>query len=84
MAFGRKGAVALLLALASFAASCRCDLGTPVMVGRQHAVVARQVDARARYQSGEARDKVDGFEHDLRGAVAIRSLERVDTMSINE
>ena len=68
----------LLLVLASSAAPCRGDLGTPMMIRRQHAVVAGEVDARARYQSGQAGDKVDGCEHDLRGAVAIRRLERVD------
>jgi hypothetical protein len=52
------------------------------MMRRQHAVVARQVDPRTRHQGGEARDKVDGFEHDLRGAVAVGSLERVDDPAV--
>ena len=78
---GRFG-LTIVVASRAFAATCGSDLGTPVMIGSQHTVVANQVDAGPWYQGGEACDKVNRLEHDLGGAIAIRCLERVDNLAV--
>jgi hypothetical protein len=45
------------------------DPASPAVVGRQHAAVDYQVDARARHQGGELGEKLDRFEEEVRRPV---------------
>ena len=46
-----------------------CHLLTQMMIGREHAMVAREIHTRIGYQRGQPRDKVERLEHHMRGAI---------------
>ena len=46
-------------------------------VRRKHAVIPRQVHPRLRHQRREARHQIQRLQHNVRGAIPIRRLERV-------
>ena len=58
-----------------FLRRARHDRGTQPDIGRQHAVKANQVQARARHQRGQALQEFQRRHADVRGAVAPRALE---------
>ncbi len=59
-AFGRRGLLAVIgdLALVAPASLGRCHQGAVLTVRREHAMEARQVDSRLRYQRGQPGDEI--------------------------
>ncbi len=71
-----------MVASGAFAAACGCDLGTPVVMRRQHPMIPGEVYSGPWHQGRKPGNEVDRLEHDLRGAVAVGSLERVDDFAV--
>ncbi len=65
-----------------FIPGARHDLCAPAMVGSEDTVKACEVHPGSGCQGGQAGEKIQRLEHDMRGAIPVRGLQRIADVAL--